>query len=85
VLEIAPGMIQVCLCVDSAIGSSGFEAFDSARALRRSEASLLAGCMGIVEMEEAVEGIRAIDGREDRALIVSQLCFTRQKRGEICA
>jgi len=78
-------MIQVCLCADSAIGSSGFEVFDSARALRRSEASLLAGCMGIVEMEEVAEGIRAIDGREDRALIVSQLALAGKKGGPICA
>jgi len=71
-------MIQVCLCVDSAIGSSGFGVFDSARALRRSEASLLAGWMGIVEMEDVVDAIRDIDGREDSALIVFAIL---QERG----
>jgi hypothetical protein len=66
---MAPGIIQVCLCVVSTIGSRGFEEFDSARALLRKEASLLCGWRGIVEIAEAVEGMRDMEGRENKALM----------------
>ena len=66
---MAPGIIQVCLCVCSTSASSGFEVFDAARALRRSEASLLCGWTGIVEIADAVDGILDMEGGEANALI----------------
>jgi hypothetical protein len=68
---IVPGMIQVCLCVDSTRESSGFEVFEAALARRRSEACLLCGCSGIVEIADAVEGRRDMEGRDVRKLITA--------------
>ena len=47
--------------------------FEAARALRRSEASLLCGWTGMVDMAEAVEGILDMEGGETNAVIVWRL------------
>lgn len=59
--------------VDSKTESKGLEVLLAARALRRSEASLMCGWVGMVEIAEAVDGRRDMDGREVRALIVAWL------------
>ena len=67
---IAPGMIQVCLCMDSTTKSKGFGVFDAARARRRSAACFTYGCSGIVDIAEGVDGIRAIEARDVTLILI---------------
>jgi hypothetical protein len=79
---IVPGIIQVCFVVDSKTESRGLEVLLAARALRRSEASLVCGWVGIVDIAEAVDGIRDMDGREVRALIAARTATTEERQIE---
>jgi hypothetical protein len=68
--------------VDSKTESRGLEVLLAARALRRSEASLVCGWVGIVDIAEAVDGIRDIDGREVRALIAATTATAEERQIE---
>jgi len=79
---IAPGIIHVCLVVDSNTESRGLDVLLAARALRRSEASFVCGWVGMVDIAGAVDGRRDMDGREVKALIVAWQGDQRQRRAK---